>query len=161
MAAMSKADYVVRVGDREAPVSSAADLERHLADVRSSGYSDFWVVQRGSAMKGFEQFVYRALGLRSEADGPSVYVLTAPEGAAVVFLDEDFNEHRVVSSQHGRAGDVVFRLANGQETRHSADEVIDRSTALDAVRYFVEHGERPSSLNYRDARGGRRRRARN
>ena len=98
--AMRKADFVVRVGDREAPVSSAADLEPHLADIRLSEYSHFWLVQRGSAMKD----------LRS-------YVLTAPEGAAVVFLDEDSNEHRVVSSQHDRTGDVVFRLANGQETR--------------------------------------------
>lgn len=155
---MAAAQYVMRIGDVELPILSSDALEKYLDEARERKYSDFWVVQRGTSMKAFERLLYRALGLRADNDGPSVYVLTSPEGAAVVFLDEDFNEQRVVNrdADHAR-GEIAFELSNGQTTMHPAEEVVPHDVAFRTVRYFFEHGKRPPSLTYRRGRGRNRR----
>lgn len=156
---MASEKYVIRIDDDELPLLSSGDLEKCLSQVRARSYSDFWVVRCGTSRTAFERLLYRALGLRADSDGPSVYVLTSPDGAAVVFLDEDSNEQRLVNRNADRTGgEIVFELSNGQVSMHFADEIVPHDVAFDAVRYFFEHRERPPSLTYRRV-GSRSRRA--
>lgn len=151
---MTDGRFVIRIGERESPITSRADLERHIAEIEARPFADLWLVKRGTPVAGFERWIYKLLGLSVETDEMSLYVLAAPDGAVAVFLDGDFHEYRCAAAT-GTAveGAVEFELSNGQRVRHPAAEVLSRDVAFDALRSFFDRGERPPSFVKREKRG--------
>ncbi len=144
-------NYLLRVGHVERSLDSAADLASVLNGYRDGREEEIWVLQRRPALTGAQRLVYRALGLSKEQQGPGVCLVVNQAGAALIFVDEDWREARVVNPSFSgdREHRVSFILASGDVSYHHADEIVPTDTAIKAVMEFFERGERPAWLVYR------------
>lgn len=142
--------YKARVSGTEDEISSAAELEARLGQLRDKASAELWLVQHKGSMKGAERFLYRLLGLATEVTADAVHVLVNREKALVVFLDGDYNEYRINNSGGPTTGSATeFRTDDGHVETAPVSECMTVEQALEAVRYFFRHGKRPDWHQYR------------
>jgi len=141
--------YVAKSGGSEEPVDSLAELDSWLERLTSGAIGEFWLVQRKGTMQGIERWVYRLLGLATDVTGSAVHILSDQGKAAIVFLDQDYNEYRVRNHEAATEGTVLFNTDEGDAEGVAAGECVPIGQAVEAVRYFFKRGRRPSWLQYR------------
>jgi hypothetical protein len=152
-------DYFIEIQGKRKSVRTIEELEHHLEKSRHRESSDIFLFPKVEDRKGFEGFLYKALGLSTEVIGEGVSILIRGNRSTIIFLDEDHNEYRAINSEYTgpSTAKVEFIIDTGEQSVHPADECFSPDNAIKAVLYFFQYGKRPDWLDYRESKSIRRR----
>ena len=144
--------YRATLGKQTLAVATTEEREQLLNQIQNQATVDLLVEEEGRQMRGFERFVYAALGLGTRTDKPCVSLLRSGDHCALTFLTPSWGERRALShARQGLSGNVAFTLSTGENTSRDLSECLEVGEALAALNHFLQHGKRPGGLSYVNA----------
>jgi hypothetical protein len=136
------------------PIQDANQLSELLSETSGRPEVQIALEETGPAMKGFERFVYRLLGLSTGPDRFGALLLLNNSRAALSFTDSAGNETRATNTESAtdKRKRVEFKLATGEKEFIQENYLISREDGVKALLEYFQSGSPPKWLTLRKSR---------